>query len=70
MKFFLADGFDVGLPGEVGEVLVNLPEPDLGANHALGAPHHRHGNWKFSLIHTERIDYKFHVHQCQAQIEI
>ena len=25
---------DVGLPGEVGEVLVNLPEPDLGANHA------------------------------------
>ena len=50
---------DVGLPGEVGEVLVNLPEPDLGglgANHALVAPLHRHGNWKISLIHAERID--------------
>ena len=47
---------DVRLPGEVGEVLVNLREPDLGANHALVAPPHRHGNWKFSLIHAERID--------------
>ena len=48
---------DVRLPGEVGEVLVNLREPDLGANlGALVVPPHRHGNWKFSLIHAERID--------------
>ena len=34
---------DVRLPGEIGEVLVVLPEPDLGlleASHALVAPPH------------------------------
>ena len=35
--------FDVGLSGEIGEVLVVLPEPDLGlleASHALVTPPH------------------------------
>ena len=39
----------VGLPGEVAEVYVGLPQPVLGgleADHALVTPPHRHGYWK------------------------
>ena len=49
--------FDVGLSGEIGEVLVVLPEPDLGlleASHALVTPTHCHGYRK--LKQAERFD--------------